>query len=150
MNSTQPQIIVEHKYFDGWLFLFCLSLTVLNPLLAITSQVLRYRYLSLYFDQLPGLIIVTISNGILATGMTIFSIYTGICLWKILPGAVNIAKKYLLAYLGYSMLINLYVKGAAAAVILTGVYIVVCYAYLNKSNRVKSIYGMGETTVKAF
>ena len=107
MKSNDIQIATEYKGVGGWLLIFCLSLTVFSPLFTIVSGVSNYRDVSPYFDQFPGLMNVTIIDRVLATGLTIFSIYVGIWLWKVRSGSVKIAKYFLLVCLGYSVLVNL-------------------------------------------
>jgi hypothetical protein len=154
MKSSDVQIEIKYKGVGGWLLLFCLSLTLFSPLLTIYNLVSGYNEVSPYFEQFPGLVTVTIVNGMLSIGLMVFSIYAGIALWNIRPGAVKIAKKYLLVFLGCSILaifipfmaglpskanktmIGEFVKGAIRSLF----YFVIWYSYLNKSKRVKTTY----------
>ena len=152
MKSNDIQI--KYKGVGGWLLLFCLFLTVFSPLATIFNLVSGYNEASPYFDQFPGLVNLAIVDGMLSIGLMVFSIYVGIALWKIRQGAVKIAKKYLLVFLGYSILaiflpfmagvpseaneamIGEVAKGAIGSFI----YFAIWYSYLNKSQRVKTTY----------
>jgi hypothetical protein len=88
------------------------------------------------------------------TGLIAFSIYAGVGLWSIRPGAVRTAKKYFLFYLGYAVIAaalpfmaglpsaaNEAVIGGAVKGTLGGlVSFAIWYSYLNKSERVKATY----------
>jgi ABC-type spermidine/putrescine transport system permease subunit I len=84
-----------------------------------------------------------------------FSIYAGISLWRVKPGAVSLAKKYFLTVLAYAVIAAFlpFLAGLPAAAnsamipdvakdtIRLLVYAAVWYSYLNKSVRVKATYG---------
>lgn len=155
MDPNDSPQAKEYNGVGGWLLFLCFSLTVLSPLLGIVFFFTSYNEVNPYFEQFPGLLNITIVDGVLTIGMIIFSIYAGISLWQIRPGAVNIAKKYLLTFLGYTVVANLLpfmaglpsqvneamMKEVAPAAIRSFVYVGVWYSYLNKSRIVKSTYG---------
>ena len=156
MNANDEPTANELNGVGGWLLFLCFSFTVLSPILSIVFLVTSYNEVNPHFDQFPGLLNITVVDGILTFGMIIFSIYAGISLWQIRPGAVNIAKKYLLAFLGYTVLASLLpfmaglpsevneamMREVATAAIRSFVYVAVWYSYLNKSKRVKATYGL--------
>jgi hypothetical protein len=86
-----------------------------------------------------------------------FSIYAGLGLWRIRPGAVRTAEIYLLCFLCYQGIAAVlpFLAGfpASANHALTEavyrnlarslLYFGVWYSYLNKSERVKATYGAG-------
>src|SRR5262249_20060246 len=82
----------RYKGVRGWLLLLCLGLTVFTPLFTIGSLATGFSESSKYFDQFPGLLIITVTDTILSLGMMVFSIYAGTGLWSIRPGAVQTAK----------------------------------------------------------
>lgn len=147
---TEP----EYKGVRGWLLLFCLSLTVFSPLLTIGSLGVGYSESSKYFGQFPGLRIINVIDIILSLGIVAFSIYAGAGLWSIRPGAVQMAKRYLLCFLGYHAVAAIlpFMAGLPSASIdamimpvaqntLRGViYFAVWYSYLNNSKRVKATF----------
>ncbi|GAG86051.1 unnamed protein product, partial [marine sediment metagenome] len=145
---------VEYKDVKGWLLFLCIILTIISPLFSLINIVNSYNQLSQYYTIFPGLRTVTIIDIILSIGLIAFSIYAGISLWKVKPGAVNITKKYLLTFLGYSIIaiflpftaglpsqVNSFMLGAALGIaIRTWIFIAIWYSYLNKSKRVKATY----------
>jgi hypothetical protein len=144
----------RYKGVGGWLLLFCLGLTVFSPLLTIGSLAASYSDSSQYFDQFPGLLVVTVIDTLLSVGLMAFSIYAGTGLWRIRPGAVQMAKRYLLCFLGYHVVAAIlpFMAGlpseANEAMIaqiakdtFRGViFVAIWYSYLNKSKRVSATY----------
>jgi uncharacterized protein DUF2569 len=136
------------------LLFFCLGLTVITPVLTIGYLAVSLRDSSEYFDEFPGLLLITVIDTILSVGLVAFSIYTGIGLWRIRPGAVQLAKRYLLTFLlyhvvaailpfmaglpseSYEAMIGPIAKDMFRAV----VYVAIWYSYLNKSKRVSATY----------
>jgi hypothetical protein len=125
------------------------------PLLTINNITSGYNASRLYFDQFPGLLTITLVDGFLSAALTVFSIYAGISLWKKKPGAVTLAKKYLLAFLGYAVIAavlpfmaglpseanSAMVPGVIRDAVRSLIYVAVWYSYLSKSVRVKATYG---------
>jgi hypothetical protein len=144
----------RYKGVRGWLLLFCLGLTVFSPLITLVSLALGYNESSKYFGQFPGLLVVTVIDTFLSLGVMAFSVYAGIGLWRIRPGAVRMAKRYLLCFLGYQAIAAIlpFMAGlpsaANEAMIMqvakdtfrSVIYIAVWYSYLNKSKRVQATY----------
>jgi Protein of unknown function (DUF2569) len=144
----------RYKGVGGWLLLLCLGLTVFGPAMTLYSLSAGYTESSPYFDQFPGLKVVTVVDALLCFALMAFSIYAGAGLWTIRPGAVQVAKKYLLCFLGYHAVeaILPFLAGLPAAAneamivevvkeALKGVlYFAIWYSYLNKSERVRSTY----------
>jgi hypothetical protein len=93
-------------------------------------------------------------NGVCSIGLAVFSIYAGISLWKVLPNAVTVAKKYLGAAFVYSILslflpyligISEEFKKEVGATnllnsIITATYLYAWYQYLKRSKRVRATY----------
>ncbi len=144
----------RYKGVGGWLLLLCLGLTVFTPLLTIGSLAMGFSESSKYFDQFPGLLVITVTDTVLCLGLMAFSIYAGTGLWSIRPGAVQMAKRYLLCFLGYKAVAAILpfmaglpsaatgaMIGAIAMDTLRGViYFAVWYSYLDKSKRVAATY----------
>ena len=161
-NATSGQPVlppvtpVEPRYkgVGGWLLFFCLGLTVFNPLMSLFSLAGSYRESAPYFSQFPGLLVVTGLDTVLSLGLTVFSIYAGASLWRLRPGAVQTAKRYLLWFLAYQAvaivlpfmaglpssadetMIAQSVKDAFRGIL----YVIIWYSYLNKSKRVRATY----------
>jgi hypothetical protein len=145
-----------YKGVGGWLLLFCLALTVLSPLVTLVSLVGGYSESSKYFNQFPGLLRINVIDAILSVSLMAFSIYAGIGLWTLRPGAVQMAKRYLWFFLGYHAIAAFLpflagLPSAANDAMLAEVakdtfrgviYFAVWYSYLNKSERVRATYPM--------
>jgi len=92
---------VTREDHDGWLLLLCVGLTILGPLYAVASLTGSFRELTPLFDQFPGLMVLLVVDTTFTVGLMTFSIYAGVALWQIRPGAVSTAKRYLLWSLAY-------------------------------------------------
>jgi hypothetical protein len=152
-TPTTP-VVPRYKAVGGWLLLFCLGLTVFNPLMSLFSLAASYRESAPYFGQFPGLLVVTGLDTLLSLGLMAFSIYAGASLWRLRPGAVRTAKSYLMWFLAYQAvaivlpfmvalgstpdetIVGQTVKGAFRGII----YVVIWYSYLNRSERVRATY----------
>lgn len=148
MNATQ------NKGVGGWLLLFCLGLIVFTPVITVGSLAASYGESSQYFDRFPGLLMITVVDTLLSVGLMGFSIYAGVGLWSIRPGAVQTAKRYLLCSLGCHAIAAVlpFMAGLPSAAYeainaevvkqtVRGVlYFAIWYSYLGKSQRVKATY----------
>ena len=136
------------------MLLFCLVLTVFSPLITVGSLAFGFAGSSEYFAQFPGLLVITVVDTILSVSLMAFSIYAGVRLWGIRPGAVRMAKIYLLCFLAYLAVsavlpfmaglpsaANEAMIGEVARDTFSGViYFAIWYSYLNKSQRVRATY----------
>jgi hypothetical protein len=152
--TTPPATPSPYQGVGGWLLLLCIVLTIISPLVTLVSLVSGYNASSQYFHQFPGLVTLNIVDIILSVSLMAFSVYAGVGLWTLRPGAVAMAKRYLWFFLGYHVIVMFlpFMAGLPAAAnnvmlaevakdMLRGfVYFVVWYAYLNKSERVKATY----------
>jgi hypothetical protein len=139
----------------GWLLLFVVSLTVLVPLFSIFSLVAVEPYTPSDFAATPFLRPLAIAAALCRTLFIAFSVYTGWGLWSRRLGAVQMAKLFLLCYLGYAIvdaalpiLVNqrLDLEGplmqiGAVFILRASVYVALWYTYLTKSRRVQATYG---------
>ena len=144
----------RYKGVGGWLLLFCLGLTVFSPLITLGSLVFAFGESSQYFAQFPGLLVITVVDTLLSVSLMAFSIYAGVRLWGIRPGAVRMAKIYLLCFLAYlavsavlpfmaglPSVANAVMIGEVAKSTFRGaIYFAIWYSYLNKSQRVRATY----------
>lgn len=133
----------------------CISLTILDPSSIVLNLMIITNLTKPYFNKHAELLKIVLINGTCSIGLAVFSIYAGISLWKVLPNAINTAKKYLLAISLYSVfstfiptLVGLQaesVKGISGNNVvnslLTILYASAWYFYLKKSRRVKVTYG---------
>jgi uncharacterized protein DUF2569 len=144
----------EYKGVGGWLLLLCLGLTVFTPLLTIGSLATTYRSSLEYFVQFPGLLVVTVIDTIFSLGLMAFGFYAGIGLWSIRPGAVKMARRFLLCTLGYQAIAAIlpFMAGLppettaemtgqiARDVLRSVIYFAIWYSYLDRSRRVAATY----------
>jgi hypothetical protein len=144
----------QYKGVGGWLLLLCLGLTVFTPLLTMGSLATGVRESLSYFDRFPGLLVITVIDTILTLGLVAFSIYVGVGLWSIRPGAVQMAKRYLLCFLGYQAIAAILpftaglpsaatwamIRAVAIDALRGVIYFAVWYSYLNESKRVRATY----------
>ena len=144
------------KGVRGWLLFFCFSLTVLDPSAVIFNLFTAADAAKPYFAEDPGLLRLVLANGVAGIALSVFSLYAGISLWKRLPGAPAVARKYLLTVLAYSVLAPFlpYLFGptklggsresfALISInsLFTILYVGAWYLYLDRSRRVRATYG---------
>ena len=151
-----PEVPVQAQYqgVRGWLLFFCVSLTVLGPLVTTVSVASSFGVSREYFAEYPGLLAMIIIDSVLSLGVTGFGLFAGIQLWRIRPGAVLTAKRYLFcALMSQAVEIGLpWMTGLPAEDIRTMVAanvrnavralipFAIWYSYLNVSKRVRATY----------
>jgi hypothetical protein len=152
--STAVSFTPVKKAVGGWLMFFCFGLTVLSPLVTLGSLVASYNETSQYFSEFTGLQVITVIDTLLSVGLMVFSIYSGVGLLRIRPGAVQMAKRYLLCLLGYLVVAailpflaglpaeanNGMIESITKDTIRGVIYVAVWYLYLNMSKRVSDTY----------
>jgi len=138
----------------GWLLFLCVSLSILDPLATLLYLTLMTAMTKQYFDTSPQLMRLMLIHGTCGIGLAVFSIYAGLSLWRILPGAVNTAKRYLVIAMVYSCITPFlpYIVGLPEDFdesmkgnnllnsLLTMSYMAVWYTYLQRSKRVQATY----------
>jgi hypothetical protein len=142
------------KGVKGWLLLLCINLTILDPLSIITNLFVATDALQSQFERYPEFFQFILISGVCRIALMVFSIYAGVSLWKVMPGAVLVARKYLQAVLAYSVFAvflprivglpdELYRDLAAPNLLnslLTICYVAAWFLYLSRSKRVKATY----------
>ena len=157
VRSSETGLSIDRRLrgVGGWLLLFCVGLTILSPLVTLSTIVVGFGESPEVFDEFPRLRIIMLAETVLCGTMMAFSVYAGICLWTIRPGAVRIAKCYLLCLLGAQTIsailpfaANLPAEANEAMLgevakdsIRTVIYVAIWYSYLNCSERVRATYG---------
>jgi hypothetical protein len=148
------QETTRYRGVKGWLLLLCLNLTILDPLAMLLSLFSVANASRPLFDKYPGLLTLIAVSGVCRLAVAVFSVYAGLALWRVVPGAVDIARKYLMAVVLYTVfafflpvLIGLpqdlaqEIAGSSfIAGLLTISYAVIWYAYLVHSKRVRATY----------
>ena len=149
------EITKSNQQVGGWLLFLCVSFTILNPLVTGFNLFSGFEASKQFFEMYPGIKTVLVADAILSAFLACFSIYAGLGLWRIREGAVQTAKIYLLAFLGYSMLATVlpFMAGlpseADGVLLIAGlgalakafVYVSIWYSYLMRSTRVRETYG---------
>jgi hypothetical protein len=152
-ENTAP--IAPYKGVKGWLLLFCVSITILDPIAAVVNLFIVADLTKPLFEKSPALLRLVSVSGTFTIGLTVFGIYTGLSMWKVLPGAVKMGRMYLLSVFYYSIF-AIYLPSLMGITgdslkelrdaslinnIRTIIYIAVWYIYLKRSKRVKATYG---------
>jgi hypothetical protein len=142
------------KGVKGWLLLLSICLTFLDPFSILLNLIFITNVLKPQLDKQPELLRLLLVNGTCSIGLAVFSVYAGISLWRILPGAVAAAKKYFIAIASYSVISTFIPRlvGVSEQAIressgsnlinslLTLAYATAWYLYLGKSKRVRATY----------
>ena len=145
----------ELKGVRGWLLLLCVTLTVLDPSAVLINLFLVADAAKPYFARHPGFFRLILVNGVAGIALSVFSLYAGISLWKRLPGALAVARKYLRTVFAYSLLAPFLPRLVGSTFhashetfalaclnsLFTIIYVGIWYLYLNRSARVRATYG---------
>jgi hypothetical protein len=142
------------KGVRGWLLLLCLNLAVFDPSAVLVNLFMATHSTGSDFDRHPELFRLTLIEGIPKIGLMVFSLYAGLCLWKMVPGAVAVARKYLVCLFCFSVF-SLFLPGMAGVteasypgisgandinIMITMAYVAALYLYLGLSKRVRATY----------
>ena len=138
----------------GWLLILCLNITILDPLTMLLTVFFVTSATRPYFAEHPELFRLCLASGVCRLALAVFSVYAGIALWRLVPGAPSVAKKYLLSVALYSvvaiclpLLVGVskesYQEMAGQTFfnsLVTVAYATCWYLYLQRSRRVKATY----------
>ena len=144
----------QYRGVKGWLLLLCINLTILDPFAMLFNLASVNHLTKPHFEKYPALQQLVLIGGACNLALMVFSIYAGVSLWKVFPGAVSTAKKYFLAVFFYSLfsVVLPFLVGLPEAAqqefsantslnsLITILYITGWYIYLNKSRRVRATY----------
>ncbi len=145
----------ELKGVGGWLLFLCVTLTVLDPSAVLINLFIVADAAKPYFPEHPGFFRLILVNGVAGIALSVFSLYAGISLWKRLPGAIAVARKYLRTVCAYSVLAPFLPRLIGSTFqatdetfaltclnsFFTIIYAGIWYLYLNRSRRVRATYG---------
>ncbi len=132
-----------------------MSLTVLDPSAILFNLFYITSAAKPHFDRNPEFFRLILISGVCRIALMVFSIYTGLSLWKKLPGAPAVAVRYFQAVVLYSVFVlflpllvgvpeETYREMAgvnSANSMVTILYVALWYLYIKKSKRVKATYG---------
>jgi len=153
-NAVKTLEFPQYDKVGGWLLLFCLSLLLFSPLMLYIRLSETWDAAGPLFERYPAFREMVTFDTILNIGLAAFGFYTGILLLVISLKAVKVAKIYLLVglfvfiiepFLFFSVGFPSEVSEAAFWEALKGsfqgfIYVIIWYAYLIKSKRVKGTY----------
>lgn len=141
-NSDNP---FNTERVGGWLLFLCITLTILSPLASISKlgSVLRAtpEFVRIYPDLAPWLT----AEIIIKVMFIVFSIITGVQLWKKKPAAVKIAKSFFIALFVYVLIdaiiaLSLISNHIGFDTYRSIIFASLWYIYLIRSQRVKYTY----------
>jgi hypothetical protein len=151
---------VGREGIRGWLFLFCLSLTVLGPLVTFGGLANLYYQMRRFFDIDDGLRGAFAVYAFTTCVLTIFGAYAGFRMWRKQVEGVKLARLFILGAMAFAWISPfIWIIGVEKAEFykVMGSFLgsavgvtVICliwYAYLHKSKRVLAIYLTGPNRV---
>jgi hypothetical protein len=138
----------------GWLLFFCLSLTLLNPGATVYNLYNSIPQSAPYFRAFPGLFLLAVVDTVVSAGIAALSVYAGILLWRVRPGAVRVTRIFLIVGMVYVVIapftpllaglpqaVNDAVISAVPLAIGRGIlYYAIWLGYLSSSKRVRATY----------
>lgn len=144
----------------GWLLVLCILLTFVIPLLNVALVGLAALDAIGSAVRVPGLVALTVANGIMVVVLVGLSIFAGLSLWlRLETRSVKIARLYFLAFLASKLIAaglpfvvgmdsRIAVQVAQATAGGVGGACAFAFAwitYLQKSKRVRATYGLPES-----
>lgn len=148
MMTEMNAVELKYRGVKGWLLLFVLIITVINPLAtALVFFVRPFGFNPMYYLGFIDVFWITV--------ITLFGVYAGIHLWAVKPGAVAKARAYLLTMGAYAVFLAVYnfyilkpsnptpeqIGTTAGSFVRILVFVAVWWAYFKRSKRVKATYG---------
>ena len=138
----------------GWLLFFCLSLTLFNPGATVYNLWQAIPQNQPFFNAYPGLFLLTVVDSVVSLGIAGLSVYAGIVMWRVRPGAVKVARTFLIVGAVYTVLApfapllaglpqranDIIVSSAFTAVGRGVIYYAIWLSYLTSSKRVRATY----------
>jgi len=142
------------KGVGGWLWVLCLMLTIVGPVIVSGLAAHEYRHFAPDFESVLGLQSVIVAAIAIKACAVSYGIYAGVGLWTVRPGAVATAKRALLWGLAADVVAATLritwdpvssshaglLMQVMAATFLDVAFFTLCFAYLNRSARVLATY----------
>ncbi len=141
----------------GWLLFFCISLTILSPLISINQMVSTWKQVQAVFETYPAIKSAMFVENIGGVMLLIYSFIAGCLIWRGHQKGRKIARQFLLiSLLGFigmevialAVMQNLPkeivtggINGAGGAMFRRGIYFFIWWFYFKKSKRVRNTYG---------
>jgi hypothetical protein len=150
LEAVNPKL----KGVRGWLLFLCLNLAVFDPIAVLINLFMAVNSTGSDFEKHPELFRLILVSGVPRIALMVFGLYAGLCLWKVVPGAVAVGRKYLVCLFFFCVL-SLFLPdmvgvtdeldpGISGAnefnVIVTMAHVAIWYLYLGMSKRVMVTY----------
>jgi hypothetical protein len=140
-EQTNPQTNPQLRGVEGWLLLFCVSLTILGPLINLVEIL-----------QNPNDAFIAVFD----VALSAFSIYTGAVVWGVRSSALKLVKVYFIVALAVAALSilasfrtglqEIQQQSPAQNPIMVGgrifIAVAIWWSYFKKSKRVRATFGM--------
>jgi len=138
----------------GWLLVLCLMFTVIGPLICAGLMANTYSVFAPQFAGSGGVLAVVLVSLAVTAGSAAYGVYAGLRLWRIRAGAVATAKQALLVGLAADIVSTMIEVAAGRSqdaadrllwqftfnLVPSLIFFTLCFAYLNRSNRVGATY----------
>ena len=143
LTTKQREFVPQpsrYKGVSGWLLFFCISLTILIPLKIMAE----YGGRGVDIWHIRGVS----TDGLLSLALATSSIYVGVCLWRVRPGAVKKAKLFLWFVLAFALAGDVLsivadssvVYAAAGRAVGSVIAVSIWLSYFSSSKRVAATY----------
>lgn len=146
-----------YKGYGGWLTFFCVVQIFIGPLLTLITLAASFSDVGRLSDPFPSFFVLTVVGFIGNIGVMGFGIYVGITLRRLQPGAVSIAKQYLLTRLVWAAVVVIFpflsglpsqativaTTEAVTALIHNFLFFAIWHRYFSVSKRVKATFPEG-------
>ncbi len=154
MNHVTSSTLLAPRGVRGWLLALCVVMTWVGPAISACLMAGEYAAAAPYFAGSRQVLAVFVATLVLTAAAAAYGIHAGLRLWRVRPGAVATAKGALLFGLAVDVLSaaahtamgpaaesGWALRGDLASSLLPGlVFFTVCFAYLNRSERVQATY----------
>jgi hypothetical protein len=143
---------------QGWLLIFCFYLVILNPLILLENILFEIFEPEIYSTIFSQFNLIFIIESVIVVLLVLYGFHAGIKLWRIKPGAVDSANKFLDLFLIYTIIsistlilifliteLSLDLSTVAAGIVIEDLIISIGFyliwkSYLKNSIRVQNTY----------
>jgi hypothetical protein len=160
-SAAERPVIVRYDRVRGWLLLLCIGLTIISPAFGVLNGLGTLGLVATEASALTATgVAYLVMDAVISFVFVGFAIYAGVSLWRIRPGALNLAKLFLVMVLVVSLaeLLILLVLNVPAFykdtlmpfaildAVRAFIFFLLWFNYLDKSKRVLATYGGLEST----
>ena len=160
-SAAERPVIVRYDSVRGWLLLLCIGLTVISPAFGVLNGLGTLGLVATEASELTAMgVAYLVMEAVISFAFVGFALYAGVSLWRIRPGALNLAKLFFVMVLVVSiaeLLIlvvldipqfyeDILMPMAIVFAIRAFIFCIIWFNYLNKSKRVLATYEGLEST----